>query len=47
MAFGPDGYLYVSNIGYGMESTGGHGEIVQVDVGLRRSCRPVNAGRGA
>jgi hypothetical protein len=37
MTFGPDGMLYVSNIGFGPPPlTFGNGEIVRIDVGQRK-----------
>lgn len=39
LAFGPDGKLYISHIGYGQGPTGGQGQILKVDVGLRRNCK--------
>ncbi len=32
MTFGPDGYLYISDVGYGPPSNAGSGQIVRVDV---------------
>ncbi|HEU5432426.1 MAG TPA: ScyD/ScyE family protein [Thermomicrobiales bacterium] len=41
IAFGADGALYASNVGYGMGPTPGKGEIVKIDVSAAPAASPV------